>query len=96
MPKDTITRKNVLTINNNDSICLARSVVTAYANLKPESWTKTPIQDRFNKSRKLQRDQPLKLHENANVEINEYGNDLNDVNKFSSYLNIKINVTDSE
>ena len=71
-------------------------IVTAYAYLGPENWTKTQIQDGFNKSRKLQKHQSLKLHEDANVEINDYGNDLNDVNKFANYLNIEINIIDSE
>ena len=82
---------------NNDTICLARSIVTACANLKPKCWTKTQVQDGFNKSRKLQKDQALKLHKDADVEINDYGNDLNvNVNKFANYLNIEINIIDSE
>ena len=73
-------------MKNKDTICLARSIVTAYATLKPECWTKTQVQDGFNKSRKLQKDQALKLHEDRTVEINDYGNDLNDVNKFAVIL----------
>ena len=30
----------MITVKNDDTICLARSIVTAYANLKPEKWTK--------------------------------------------------------
>ena len=37
----------------------------------------------------------MKLHESANVDINDYGNDLNDVNKFAKYRNIEINIIDS-
>ena len=97
LSKDTATRKNcIITIKNNDTICLARSIVSAYANLKPECWTKTQVQDGFNKSRKLQKNQALKLHKDTNVEINDYGNDLDDVNKFANYLNIEINIIDSE
>ena len=37
--KDTVSRKNcVITVKNDDTICLARAIVTAYANLKPERW----------------------------------------------------------
>ena len=50
----------------------------------------------FNKSRKLQKDQALKLHEDANVEINDYGNNLDDANKFANFMNIEINIIDSE
>ena len=31
----------------------------------------------------------MKLHEAANVEINDYENDLNDANKFACYMNIE-------
>ena len=82
-----------MTIKNNDSICLARSIVTAYANLKPENWSKSQLHDGFNKSRNLQKDQALKLHEEAGVVM---VNNLDDVNKFSKYLNIEINIIDSE
>ena len=52
LSKDTVSRKNcVITIRNNDTICLVRYIVTAYADLKPERWTKAQIQDGFNKSR---------------------------------------------
>ena len=79
--KDTISRKNcIITVKNDDTICLARAIVTAHANLKPEGWSKTQLQDGFNKSRKLQKKQALKLHEEAQVEINDYGNDLSDIN----------------
>ena len=50
----------------------------------------------FNKSRKLQLVQALKLHEEANVEINDYGNDLSDVETFAKHLGIKINIIDAE
>ena len=97
LTKDTISRKNcVITVKNDDTICLARSIVTAYANLKPEKWTKTRLRDGFNRSWKLQRDQAMKLHEDANVEINDYGNDLSDVETFAKHLGIEINVIDAE
>ena len=86
----------VITIRNNDTICLARSIVTAYTNLKPERWTKTQIQDGFNVSRKLQKVQALKLHQDADVVINDYRNDVSDVDKFAKQLNIEINIVNSE
>ena len=38
----------------------------------------------------------MKLHEEANVEINDYGNDLSDVEKFAEHLGIEINIIDAE
>ena len=38
----------------------------------------------------------MKLHEEANVEINDYGNDLSDVEKFAKHLGIEINIIDAE
>ena len=95
--KDTVSRKNcIVTVKNDDTICLARSVVTSLANLHPERWSKTELKNGFNSSRKLQRDQAMKLHEEANVEINDYGNDLSDVEKFAKHLGIEINIIDAE
>ena len=97
LTKDTISRKGcVITVKNDDTTCLARSIVTALANLHPERWTKSQLKNGFNASRQLQKAQAIKLHEEANVEINDYGNDLNDIEKFTKYLNIEINIIDSE
>ena len=97
LTKDTISRKNcIITIKNNDNICLSRSIVTALANLHPEKWTKAQLKNGFNASRKLQKDEAMKLHKEANVEINEYGNDLADVETFAKHLEISINIIDSE
>ena len=97
LTKDNISRKNcIITVKNDDSICLARSIVTALANIHPENWSTTQLKNEFNSSRKLQRDQAIKLHEEANVEINDYGNDLSDVETFAKYLDIEINIIDSE
>ena len=66
LSKDTISRKGcIITVKNDDTTCLARSIVTAVANLQPEKWTKTQLHDGFNKSRKLQKEQAMKLHEEA-------------------------------
>ena len=50
----------------------------------------------FNSSRKLRRDQATKLHEEAQVEINNYGNDLSDIEKFAKHLGIEINIINAE
>ena len=97
LTKDTISRKGcIITVKNDDTTCLARSIVTAIANLHSEKWTKTQLHDGFNKSRKLQKEQAMKLHEEANVEINDYGNDLSDIEKFAKHLGIEINIIDAE
>ena len=97
LTKDTISRKCcIITVKNDDTTCLARSIVTAMANMHPEKWTKTQLHDGFNKSRKLQKEQAMKLHEEANVEINDYGNDLSDIEKFAKHLRIEINIIDAE
>ena len=37
LTKDTVSRKNcIITVKNDDTICLARAIVTAHADLKPE------------------------------------------------------------
>ena len=51
---------------------------------------KTQLQNGFNKSRKLQRVQAMKLHEEANIEINDYDNDLSDVETFVKHLGFRI------
>ena len=38
----------------------------------------------------------MKLHEDANFEINDYVNDLSDVESFAEHLGIKINIIDAE
>ena len=97
LTKDTVSRKNCLiTVKNDDTICLARAIVTAYANLKPEGWSKTQLHDGFNKSRKLQKKQALRLHEEAPVEINDYGNDLSDIETFAEHLGIETNIINAE
>ena len=97
LTKDTVSRKNcIITIKNDDTICLARAVVTSLANLHPERWSKTQLKNGFNSSRKLQKDQAMKLHEEANIEINDYGNDLSDIEKFAKHLGIEINIIDAE
>ena len=95
--KNTVVRKKcIITIKNNDSTCLARSIVTAVANLNKTKWTKTQIHNGFNSSRKLQKEEALKLHEEAGVEVNEFGSTLEDVKKFAHHLGVQINVVDGD
>ena len=97
LSKQTVNRKQcIITIKNDDTICLARAIVTAHANLHPENYTTTQLKDGLNKSRKLQQIQAKELHNNANVEINDYGNSLEDVNTFALHLEVEINIIDSE
>ena len=97
LTKDTVSRKDcIITVKNDDTICLARAIVTAHANLRPERWSNTQLKNGFNSSRKLQRLQAMKLHEDAHIEINDYGNDLSDIETFAEHLDIEINVIDAE
>ena len=97
LTKDTVSRKDcIITVKNDDTICLARAVVAALVNLRSERWSNTQLKNGFNSSRKLQRDQAMKLYEDAHVEINDYGNDLSDIETFAKHLDIEINVIDAE
>ena len=69
-------KKSVITIKNDDTICLARAIVTAVANINKTQWTNSQLNDGFNRSRKLQKNKAEKLHEEACVEINEFGSTL--------------------
>ena len=46
-------KKSVITIKNDDSMCLSRAIVTAMTNINKDQWSKTQLQDGFNRSRKL-------------------------------------------
>ena len=97
LTKDTVSRKDcIITVKNDDTICLARAIVTAHANLRPERWSNTQLKNGFNSSRKLQRLQAMKLHEDAHVEINDYGNNLSNIETFAKHIDIEINVIDAE
>ena len=50
----------------------------------------------FNKSRKLQKVEAMKLHMEAGVEINDFGSTLEDVNTFANHLGVQINIVDSD
>ena len=68
-----------------------RSVVTSLANLHPERWSKMKLKIGFNSSRRLEKDHAMKLHKQANIEIN----DLSDVEKVAKHLGIEINIIDA-
>ena len=89
-------KKSVITIKNDDSICLARAIVTAVANINKTQWTTSQLSYGFNRSKKLQKKMAEKLHEEAGVEINEFGSTLEDVIKFANHLKIQINIVDFE
>ena len=64
--------------------------------LKIRRRSNTQLHDGLNKSRKLQKKQARILHEEAQVEINDYGNDLSDIETFAKHLGIEINIIDAE
>ena len=90
------TKRSIICIKNNDTMCLARATVTAVANINKSKWTKSQIKNGFNQSKKLQEDEARKLHEEAGVEINDHGNTLEDVNTFAKHLGIQINIVDAD
>ena len=95
--KDNTDRKTcIITVKNTDTICLARSIVTAYANLNKDQWTKSQLSNGFNKSRLLQKTEALKLREDAGVSISDHGNMLEDINTFAKHLGVQINVVDAD
>ena len=95
--KDNVSRKrSVITIKNSDSICLARAIVTAVANINKDRWTTTQLKNGFNKSRKLQETEAKKLHEEAEVPISLFGSTLEDVKRFSDHLKVEINILDAD
>ena len=73
---------------------MARAIVTAMANVNKDKWTKSQLNDGFNRSRNLQKDAALKLHEDADIYINEHGSTLEDVEKFARHLGVQINIVD--
>ena len=88
---------SVVTIKNTDSICGARAVVTAVANINlNDVWTKRQIKNGFNASGKLQAVEARKLHDETDVPINEFGNTLDDFDVFARHLNIQISIIDGD
>ena len=95
-PNNLKSKRSIITIKNSDSICLARSIVTALANINKKKWTKSQLKNGFNDSRKLQEEEAKKLHYSADVPQNDHGSTLEDVNKFAEHLGIQNNIVDSE
>ena len=73
-------KMSLISIKNNDSICLARAIVTALANIDKNKWTKSQLKNGFNSSRRLQAEEAKKLHQEAQVGTNTVGSTLEDVN----------------
>ena len=94
--KNLMSKLSLISIKNSDSICLARAIVTALANLNKTKWTRSQLKNGFNASRKLQTDEARKLHAEANVEPNEFGSTLEDIDTFAKHLNIQINIIDGD
>ena len=90
------TKQSIICIKNNDTMCLARAIVTAQANINKSKWTRSQIKNGFNAFRKLQGDEARKLQEEAGVEINDHGNTLDDVNTFAKHLGIQINIVSKD
>ena len=89
-------KRCVISIKNDDTTCLARAIVTAMANVNKDKWTKSQLKNGFNDSRKLQKEEALKLHEEAGVDVNNFGSTLEDVDKFSRHLGVQINIIDGD
>ena len=71
---------SVITINNNDNLCLARALVVAVARIE-----KDPKYDQIRKSNKsIQRERAMELHRAANVPFGPCG--LDEVDLFQKYL----------
>ena len=85
---DTVNSRSIRRIKNTDTICLARSIVTALAD------TFTDLTDSQKKhlkeGRPLQTKYAKDLHEQANVTIKQSGNNLDDVKIFENFLEIRI------
>ena len=86
----------MITIKNSDSTCAARALVTAVANLSKDLWTESQLHNGFGKSRKLQRDEALRLHREADVPVREEGSDLDDLKRFAKHLGVCVKVPDGE
>ena len=87
---------SVITIKNKDNLCAPRAIVTAVANLNKNKWSKSQLQDGFNKSRTLQTTEAKRLCDETQVVINEFGSTLEDIDTFAEHLNIQINIIDGD
>ncbi len=89
-------KKCIISIKNDDTTCLARAIVTAFANINKDKWTASQIKNGFNASRKLQKDMAMKLHEEAGVPVNDFGSTIEDIIKFANHLGVQINIIDGD
>ena len=78
--REYLKKKTIITINNNDNLCLARALVVAVARIE-----KDPKYHQIRKSdREIQRERALQLHRAANVPLGLCG--LDEVKLFQKYL----------
>ena len=89
-------KRCIITIKNSDTMCLARAIVTAHANINKMKWTASQLKNGFNDSKKLQGTEASKLQEEAGVPVTDYGNTLENVEKFAQHLGIQINIVDAD
>ena len=83
-------KKSVITIRNNDNLCLARALVVAIAKIEKDPNYKNML----NPKRRTQEKKARELHEAANVPLGPCG--LPEVEQFQKYLtNYEINITTS-
>ena len=96
--KFNLTKKRTLIpIINSDSMCAARAVVTAMANLNPNNVrSKSQIKNGFNASRVLQKREALKLHEETGVPIDSNGTALDGLKIFAKHREVQINVIEGD
>ena len=89
-------KRSVIRIKNDDTMCLARAIVTAMAIQEPEKWTASELHNGIKKGRALQTKLACALHAESGVDINDWGNDFKDVQKLSEYLEVQINILDAD
>ena len=88
--------KSVNIINNQDSICLARAIITAltYDNYTNKNYLNFDNNDNRRKyirrGDKLQEEYAIRLHKMSKVEIKRNGNTIDDVKLFEDFLNVRI------
>ena len=95
--KDNTGRKKcIITIKKPDTMCLARAIVTAHANLNKDKWTISAVKNGFNKSRALQGTEALKLQEEASVPVSDHVSALEDVGTYAKHLGVQVNIVDAD
>ena len=89
--REYLKKKSIITINNNDNLCLARALVVAVARIE-----KDPKYDQIRKSnRDIQHQRAMELHRSANVPLGPCG--IPEVKLFQKYLtNYEITVVSGD